>query len=96
MLRLYTKLTFPQVCVDAHVSSGASQALMLPVRDVFFGLGVYVFFGKAEVDNVNGVLPLRARPAHQEVLGLDVSIYQTPCVNVLHPRNLKNEDDVRD
>lgn len=84
------------MCVDAHVSSGAGQALMLPVWDVFFGLGVYVFFGKAEVDNVNGVLPLRARPAHQKILGLDVSIYQTPRVNELHPRYLKNKDDVHD
>lgn len=79
------------MCVDTHISGSASQALMLSVWDVFFGLGVYVFFGKPEVDDMNGVLPLRPRPPHQKILWLDVSIYQAPCVNILHPCYLKKQ-----
>lgn len=85
------RLTFAQVGVDAHVSRRARQALVLPVRDVFFGLGVDVFFGQPEVDNVDGVLPLAARPPHQEVLGLDVTVDQALVVDVLHPRYLGYE-----
>lgn len=80
------------MCVDTHISGSASQALMLSVWDVFFGLRVYVFFGKPEVDNMNGVLPLRPWPPHQKILWLDVSIYQAPCVNILHPCYLKKQE----
>lgn len=66
--------TFPQVCVDAHVARRPRQALVLPVRDVFFGLGVDVLFGQAEVDDVDGVLAFAARPAHEEVFRLHVSV----------------------
>lgn len=81
-------LTFPQVCVDAHVSGGSSQTLVFSVRDVFFGLRVDVFFRQAKVDDVNGVLPFGARPAHQEVLWLHVSVDQAPGVDVFHPSDL--------
>lgn len=80
--------TFPQVCVDAHVACCSSQTLVFPVWDVFFGLGVDVLFGQPEVDDVDGVLPLAARPAHQEVLRLDVPVDQTPGVNIFHPCDL--------
>lgn len=83
--------TFSQMCVYTHISGSASQALMLSVWDVFFGLGVYVFFGKPEVDDMNGVLPLGPRPPHQKILWLDISIYQAPCVNKLHPCYLKKQ-----
>lgn len=90
--------TFSQMCVDTHISGSASQALMLSVWDVFFGLGVYVFFGKPEVNDMNGVLPLGPRPPHQKILWLDISIYQAPRVNVLHTCYLKKnkEDAVKD
>lgn len=81
-------LTFPQVRVDAHVSGGSSQTLVFSVRDVFFGLRVDVFFRQAKVDDVNGVLPFGARPAHQEVLWLHVSVDQAPGVDVFHPSDL--------
>lgn len=61
---------------------------MFSVWDVFFGFRVDVFFSQAEVDDVDGVLPFRARPAHQEVLWLHVSVDEAPGVDVLHPSNL--------
>lgn len=82
------RLTFAQVCVDAHVSGGPSQALVFSVGDVFLGLWVDVLFGQAKVDDVNGVLPFGARPAHQEVLWLHVSVDQAPGVDVFHPSDL--------
>lgn len=61
---------------------------MFSVGDVFFGLWVNVLFGQAKVDDVNSVLPFGARPAHQEVLWLDVSVDQAPGVDILHPGDL--------
>lgn len=77
------------MCVNAHVAGRACEALVFPVRDVFFGLWVDVLFGKPKVDYVDGVLPLAARPANQEVLRLHVSIYQAPGVDVLHTCDLR-------
>ena len=70
--------------VDAHVARRARQALVLAVGDVLLGLWVDVLLGHAEVDDVDGVLPLGARPAHQEVLRLHVPVDQAPCVDKLH------------
>lgn len=85
--------TFPQVGVDTHVARGPSQALVLPVGDVFFGLGVDVLFGQPEVDDVDCVLPLAPRPPHQKVLRLDVPVYQALGVDVLHPRYLGHREE---
>lgn len=83
--------TFPEVRVDAHVSRRPRQALVLSVGDVFFGLGVNVLLGQAKVNDVDGVLTLAARPPHQEVLWLDISVDQAFGVNVLHSRDLWGE-----
>lgn len=80
--------TFPEVCVDAHVSCGPCQALVLAVRDVFFGLRVDVLFGQAKINDVDGVLPLAPWPPHQEVLWFDVSVDEAFGVNVFHPCDL--------
>lgn len=82
-------LTFPQVCIDAHISSGSSQTLVFSVRDVFLGLWVDVFFCQAEVDDVDGVLPFGARSAHKEVLWLYVAVDQASGVDKLHAGYLK-------
>lgn len=82
-------LTLSQVCVDAHVACRPSQTLVLPVGDVFFGLGVYVLFGQTKVNDVDGVLPLASWPPNQEVFWLHISVYQTLGVDVLHPCYLK-------
>ena len=74
--------------VDAHVAGGARQALVLPVGDVFLGLGVDVLLSQAEVDDVDGVLALGPRPAHQEVLRLHVPVDQAPRVDKLHTGDL--------
>ena len=81
-------LTFAQVRVDAHVAGRARQTFVLPVRDVFFGFRVDVLFGQTKVDDVDGVLPLGAWPAHQEVLRLHVTVDQALGVHVLHPGDL--------
>lgn len=57
---------------------------MFSVWDVFFGLWVNVFFCQAKVYDVDGVLPFRARSAHQEVLGLHISVDEAPGVDELH------------
>jgi hypothetical protein len=45
----------PQVSVDAGIASRSRQIFILPVRNVLMGTGVPVFFGQAEVNNVNEV-----------------------------------------
>lgn len=84
------RLTFSQVCIDAHISCSSSQTLVFPVWDVFLGLWVYVFFRQAKVYDVDGVLPFGARPAHQEVLRLHVSVDQAPGVDKLHTGYLRS------
>lgn len=85
------QLTFPQMCIDAHISSSSSQTLMFSVRDVFLSLWVDVFFRQAKVYDVDGVLPFGAGSAHQEVLRLHVSIDQTSGVDKLHTSYLKEK-----
>lgn len=88
--------TFSQVCVNAHVACRPSQTLVLPVWDVFFGLGVYVLFGQTKVNDVDGVLPLASWPPNQEVLRLHISVYQTLGVDILHPCYLDKQSTDRD
>lgn len=85
-----TVLTFAKMRVDAHVSRCARQALVLPVRDVFFGLRVNVFFGQTKVYDVDCVLPLAAWPPNQKVLRFDIAVYQALGVDILHPCYLGN------
>lgn len=73
------------MCVNAHVARRPSQTLVLPVWDVFFGLGVYIFFGQTKVNDVDGVLPLASGPPDEEVLGFYISVDQTLGVHILHP-----------
>lgn len=62
------------MCVDGHISSSASQALMLPVWNVFFGLGVDVLFGKTKVDDVDNVFLFVPLPSNEKVFRFYVSI----------------------
>lgn len=61
---------------------------MLPVRNVFFGFWVDVFFRKAEVYDVNDVLLLIALPPDEKVLWLHVPIDEVFRMHILHARNL--------
>lgn len=85
------QLTFPQVCVDAHISSSSSQTLVFSVWDVFLGLWVDVFFRQAKVYDVNGVLSFGAGSSYQEVLWLHVSVDQASGVDKLHTSYLRRE-----
>lgn len=86
---ILNSFTFSKMCVNAHVACCPSQTLVLPVGDVFFGLGVYVLFGQTKVDDVDGVLPLASWPSNQEVLWLHISVYQTLGVDIFHPCYLR-------
>lgn len=92
----YEFLTLSKVRVNAHVACRPSETLVLPVRDVFFGLGVDVLFGQTKVNDVDGVLPLASWPPNQEVLWFHISVYQTLSMDVLHPRYLaaKQKDQI--
>ena len=67
--------------VDGGVTSGTSQVLVLSVRDVEVGLGVPVLLGETEVNHVDLVAPLA--DAHEEVVGLDVTVDEALGVDVL-------------
>jgi len=69
------------VGVDGGVAGGTSQVLVLSVRDVEVGLGVPVLLGETEVDHVDLVAPLA--DAHEEVVGLDVTVNEALGVDVL-------------
>lgn len=71
--------------VDGHVPSRSSQALVLPVRDVFFGLGVDVFFGQAKVNDVDNMLLFIPLTSDEKVFGLHVPVDEVFGVHVLHP-----------
>ena len=58
--------------VDRGVPSGTSQVLVLSVRDVLPGPGVAVLFGQTKVDHED--LVAVAADAHEEVVGLDVTV----------------------
>ena len=62
------------MCVDGHVSGGAGQTLMLPVWNVFFGLGVDVLFGQAKVDDVDNAFLFIPLPSDEEVFRLYIPI----------------------
>jgi hypothetical protein len=69
------------VGVDGGVTSGTSQVLVLSVRDVEVGLGVPVLLGETKVNHVDLVAPLA--DAHEEVVGLDVTVDEALGVDVL-------------
>jgi hypothetical protein len=77
-------LLLAQVRVDAHVSGRTGETFVLPVWNVFVSVRVNVFFGEAEVDNVDDFVLFRRSAAYQEILGFDVSIDQMLGVNILH------------
>lgn len=81
-----TSLLNTQVSVDRGVTSGTSQVLVLPVGDVQMGLRVPVLLGKTEIDNVHLVTTLA--DAHEEVVGLDVTVDEVPGVDILDSGNL--------
>lgn len=78
--------TDAQVGVDGGVAGGAGEVLVLAVGNVLVGAGVAVLLGQAEVDDVDQVALLAQ--AHQEVVGLHVSVDEVLGVDVLDAADL--------
>jgi len=76
-----TGLLNTQVSVDRGVASGTGQVLILPVWDVQVGLRVTEFLRETKVDDVNLIATFAN--AHQEVVGLNVTVYEVAGVDVL-------------
>lgn len=70
-----------QVGVDGGIAGGTSKVLVLTVRDVEVRLGVSVLLGETEINYIDLVTTLAN--AHQEVIGLDISVDEALCVDVL-------------
>jgi hypothetical protein len=68
------------VSVDTGVTGSSSKVLVLTVRDVEMGLGVTVFLCKTEINDINLVSTLSN--AHQEVIGLDITMDEGLGVDV--------------
>ena len=73
--------TDAKVGVDASVSSGPSQVLVLTVRDVEVSLWVTIFLGEAKVDDIDLVATFAN--THKEVVRFDVPMDEGFGVDVL-------------
>ena len=84
-----------QVGVDGHVTGCSAEGLALAVGNVLLRLWVTVLLGHAEVDDVDNVGGFGARAADEEVVGLDVAVYQVLLVDGLDARQhlLGDHDD---
>jgi hypothetical protein len=71
--------------VDAGIASGTSQVLVLSVWNVEMGLGIPVLLGQTKIDNIDLIAALAN--AHEEVVGLDVTVNERLGVNVLNARD---------
>lgn len=72
------------MCINGHVSGSTGQTFMLPVWNVFFGLGVDVLFGQAKVDDVDDVFFFIPLPPDEEVFRFDISIDEIFRMHILH------------
>mmetsp|Transcript_28639 Transcript_28639/g.58257 ORF Transcript_28639/g.58257 Transcript_28639/m.58257 type:complete len:205 (+) Transcript_28639:571-1185(+) len=61
--------------IDARISRGSREVLVLPVRNVLMCLGIAVLLRKAEIDDVDLVCLLAQ--AHEKVVWLDVAVNET-------------------
>lgn len=76
------------MCVDGGVAGRAGEVLVLSVRYVLVRPSVSVLLGQAEVDDVNEVAFLPQ--AHEEVIGLHVSVDEVLGVDVFDTADLKH------
>jgi hypothetical protein len=74
--------TDTQVGVDAGVTGGTSQVLVLSVRDVEVSLGITILLGQTKVNDVDLVAALAN--AHEEVVGLDIAVDERLGMDVLN------------
>ena len=71
------------MCVYAHISGGAGEALVLPVRDVLVAVWVDVLLRQTKVYDVDDGLIGGAVATEEEVLWLHVPVYQVFTVYIL-------------
>ena len=71
------------MCVYAHISGGAGEALVFPVRNVLIALRVDVLLGQPKVNNVGDGLIGGAIATQEEVLWLHIPVYQVLTVHIL-------------
>jgi hypothetical protein len=74
------RLLNAEMGVDTGITGSASQVLVLTVGDVEVSLGVTVLLGQTKVNDVHLVSTLA--DAHEEVVGLDVSVDERLGVDV--------------
>jgi len=68
------EVTSAEMCVDAHVTSGAGQAFVFTVRNMLLRRRVDVFFSETKVDDVHQMLFPVGVSTDQEVLWLYVAV----------------------
>lgn len=73
--------------VDGCVARSTGQVLVLTIRDVQMGLGIAVLLGETEIDDIDLVSTLAN--AHQEVIGLDITMDEVTRVDVLDTGDLR-------
>ena len=71
------------VSVDRGITGSSGQVLVLTVGDVLMGARIAILLGKAEIDNVNDRLTLPQ--SNEEVVGLNISMDEGLCMNILQP-----------
>jgi hypothetical protein len=76
------------VSIDRRITGGTGQVLVLAVGNVQVGLGITIFLGQTEVDDVHLISTLAN--AHQEVVGLDVTVDEVARVDILDTRDLES------
>lgn len=74
-------LTDAKVSIDAGITSGTRQVLVLAVRDMEVGLWVSIFLGQTKVNHIHLVASLAN--THQEVVRFDVSMDEGFGMDVL-------------
>lgn len=58
--------------IDGGITSGTRQVLVFSVGNVEVSLGIPVLLCKTEIDNIDLISTLA--DAHQEVVGLDITV----------------------
>lgn len=71
--------------VDTGITSRTGQVLVLTIGDVEMGLGVTVFLGQTEIDDIDLIASLAN--THQEVVGFDVTMDEGLGMDVFDPGN---------
>jgi hypothetical protein len=80
-----SRLLNTQMSIDRSVPCGTSQVLVLPVGDMQVSLGVSVFLGETEINDIDLIASFPN--AHEEIVRLDISVDKVSRVNVFDSRD---------